>query len=143
MTKNQRVTSLSRCVPKILSLQKMTKFDLTPNVWIPVMHIFLMMYNTIGIPDICHRHHKHCLWRKIRRRKNKFLHFVDLLSYTPNDNHFRHVEQTKIMNDIDMFSKCAQSKRFTCLFKIEIGNAQKPTYMTTEAQILITIGKKD
>ena len=36
-----------------------------------------------------------------------------------------------------------EDKRFTCLFKIEEGNAQKPTYMTTEAQILITIGKKD
>ena len=31
---------------------------------------------------------------------------------------------------------------FTCLFKIETGNAQKPSYMTTEAQILITMGKK-
>ena len=40
-------------------------------------------------------------------------------------------------------TKAAKDKRFTCLFKIEEGNAQKPTYMTTEAQILITIGKKD
>ena len=49
ITKNQvRVTSLSRCVTKILTLHGMSKIDFQPDFLNSQMLSFLMMYNTMG-----------------------------------------------------------------------------------------------
>ena len=49
MTRNQaRVTSLSHCVTKLLTLHGMLKIDFQPEFRNAVMLSFLMMYNTMG-----------------------------------------------------------------------------------------------
>ena len=49
MTRNQvRVTSLSGCVPKILTLHGISKIDFQPEFWNPQMLSFPNMYNTMG-----------------------------------------------------------------------------------------------
>ena len=49
MTRNQvRVTSLSGCVPKILTLDGMSKIDFQPDFCNPQMLSFPNMYNTMG-----------------------------------------------------------------------------------------------
>ena len=49
MTRNQvRVTSLSGCVPKILTLNGMSKIDFQPDFCNPQMLSFPNMYNTMG-----------------------------------------------------------------------------------------------
>ena len=48
MTKNRlMVTIHSKDVPKILPLNRMTKFDFPPHFLVRLMHSFPMMYNTI------------------------------------------------------------------------------------------------
>ena len=49
MTRNQvRVTSLSLCVPKILTLHGMSKIDFQSDFWNSQMLSFPNMYNTMG-----------------------------------------------------------------------------------------------
>ena len=49
MTRNQVwVTSLSQCVPKILTLHGMSKIDFQPDFWNSQMLSFHNMYNTMG-----------------------------------------------------------------------------------------------
>ena len=48
-TRNQvRVTSLSHCVTKILTLHGMSKIDFQPDFWNSQMLSFPNMYNTMG-----------------------------------------------------------------------------------------------
>ena len=42
------VTSLSQCVPKILTLHGMSKIDFQPEFWNSQMLSFPKMYNTMG-----------------------------------------------------------------------------------------------
>ena len=49
MTRNHVwVTSLSQCVPKILTLHGMSKIDFQPEFWNSQMLSFPKMYNTMG-----------------------------------------------------------------------------------------------
>ena len=43
-----RVTSLSRRVPGVLPLHRMTKCNIPPDFWIPPMQSYVMMNNTMG-----------------------------------------------------------------------------------------------
>ena len=42
------VTLQSGCVPEILTLHRMAKFDFPPHFWKALMHSFPTMYNTMG-----------------------------------------------------------------------------------------------